>query len=77
MYKIIQSPLPPNIDPEWLRGLQERSARRRKIEAEVRRQMGEPEDDPREFIRHLMNFPDDIDLEALLREADGDSNVPG
>ena len=76
MYKIIQSPLPPNIDPEWLRELQERSARRRKIEAEVRRQMGEPEDDPRAFIRHLMNFPD-IDLEALLREADGDSDVSG
>ncbi|WP_321794165.1 hypothetical protein [Caballeronia sp. J97] len=71
MFKTIRSPLPPDIDPEWIRQLQEQVARRRKIEAEIRRQMGKPEVDSRKFIQHLMNFPDiGMSLEDLLREAD-------
>ncbi|SAK45648.1 hypothetical protein AWB76_00761 [Caballeronia temeraria] len=79
-FKIIQGELPSNIDPEWLKEIQEYSARRSEIEAEVRRQMGEPDDDDDVgFIDALLSFPK-IDCEDAIfdRHADnGASDVSG
>ncbi|SAK47483.1 hypothetical protein AWB82_01039 [Caballeronia glebae] len=80
MLKIIQGTLPSNIDPNWLKELQEYSARRGEIEAEVRKQMGESDDDDNAgFIRALMSFPKiDCDDSIFDRHADnGASDVPG
>ncbi|KXV15705.1 hypothetical protein CR51_02570 [Caballeronia megalochromosomata] len=80
MFKIIQGKLPSNIDEDWLKELQEYTARRNEIEAEVRRQMGEPDDDDNAgFIRALLNFPKiDCDDSIFDRHAsNGDSDVSG
>ncbi|SAL19685.1 hypothetical protein AWB73_01234 [Caballeronia turbans] len=80
MFKIIQGTLPSNIDESELRELQAYTARRMKIEAEVRRQMGEPDDDDNAgFIRALMSFPKiDCDDSIFDRHAStGDSDVSG
>ncbi|MBC8641788.1 hypothetical protein IAG25_33715 [Caballeronia sp. EK] len=80
MFKIIQGTLPSNIDEEELREIQADAARRMKIEAEVRRQMGEPDDDDNAgFIRALLSFPKiDCDDSIFDRHAsNGDSDVSG
>ncbi|GJH07599.1 hypothetical protein CBA19CS11_02195 [Caballeronia novacaledonica] len=80
MFKIIQGTLPSNIDEEELREMQAYAARRRKIEAEVRRQMGEEVDyEPADFIQALMSFPKiDCDDSIFDRHAsNGDSDVSG
>ncbi|SAK41703.1 hypothetical protein AWB77_00373 [Caballeronia fortuita] len=77
-FKIIQGPLPSWIDQEWLKEAQEYTARRREIEKEVRRKMGEPvNDDPVGFIDALLKFPKiDCDDAIFDRHADnGASDV--
>lgn len=80
MFKIIQGKLPSNIDEDELREIQAYAAQRREIEAEVRRQMGEPDDyEPADFIRALLSFPKiDCDDSIFDRHAsNGDSDVSG
>jgi len=60
MFKVVQ---PWNHDETELQEIQQRAAIERKIEREVRRQMGQTVDtDPVKFIEALLNFPkSDID----------------
>ncbi len=78
MGKLYKATLPPNIDPEWLRDLQERVRREDERKLEARRQAGEDlEEMYRSQIRVLMNGANlDIDLDELLRStANGELNV--
>jgi hypothetical protein len=81
MFKIIENSLPDNIDPVWLKGLQEKAAARRKAEAMVREILGENTGPSKGFFQILEEhpFPDiDVDLSVFDRHADrGDSDVSG
>ena len=80
MFKIIQGTLPSNIDEEELGRFRRIPPDAAKIEAEVRRQMGESDDDDNAgFIRALMSFPKiDCDDSIFDRHAsNGDSDVSG
>jgi hypothetical protein len=63
---IIQTEFPWNLTPEELREIQERAAKKREIELEVRRRMGLKVDtDNAAFIRALMSFPA-VDVEDWI-----------
>ncbi|BCQ21982.1 hypothetical protein NK8_00900 [Caballeronia sp. NK8] len=63
MFKVVQQVSPWSLDETELQEIQQRAAIERKIEREVRRQMGQTVDtDPVKFIEALLNFPkSDVD----------------